>query len=125
MKIDFVNEQNYGMLVEWWKGYSWPSIPYSMLPKTGIIVNDTVAGFIYATDSEMCLIEWIIGNPLADKKQRKECTAILFDTLCEIAKQMGYKHCFTYTKNTGLVDSLLKNKFNKTDDNMIHFMRSL
>ena len=99
MKIELVNDQNYGMLVEWWKGYSWPSVPYNMLPKTGIIVNDTVAGFIYSTDSEMCSMEWIIGNPSADKKQRKECTIILIDTLCEIAKKMGYKYCFTYTKN--------------------------
>lgn len=125
MKIELVNEQNYEMLVEWWKGYSWPSVPFNMLPKIGFIVNDTVAGFIYSTDSNICLIEWIIGNPKSSKEERKKSLIQLLNTLCNTAKDMGYNHCFTYTKNTGLINSLELVGFKKTDEQMVHFMRSL
>lgn len=125
MKIELVNEQNYEMLVEWWKGHNWGIIPYSMLPKIGFIVEDTVAGFIYSTDSEICLIEWIISDPKSEKLKRKECVDILLKTLCSTAKEMGFKIGYTYTKNKGLIENLEKNLFEKTDFDVIHFIRRL
>lgn len=125
MKIELVNEQNYKMLVEWWEGYSWPIIPFSMLPKIGFIVNGVVAGFIYSTDSKICVIEWIIANPKTIKEERKKSLEELLTLLCNTAKDMGYTHCFTYTKNSGLINTLELSGFKKTDENMVHFMRSL
>lgn len=125
MKIELVDQQNYNKLTKWWEGYSWPSIPYEMLPKIGFIANDCVAGFIYSTDSKICVIEWIIGDPTADKDKRKESLNLLLDQLCSTAKKMGYNFCFTYTKNSGLITTLEQNNFKKTDENMIHFIRGL
>jgi len=125
MKIELVNEQNYNKLVEWWKGYSWPVIPFVMLPKIGFIVNDVVAGFIYSTDSKVCMIEWIVGNPSCSKEVRKQSLKELLSVLCNTAKEMGYTCCFTYTKNSGLISSLEQAGFQKTDEQMVHFMRSL
>jgi len=125
MIIQPITKENYNVLVEWWKGYSWEAIPQECLPEIGFIVNDVVAGFIYKTDSNICLMEWIIGNPQADKDLRKKSISLLLNHLCDIAKNMGYKMCFTYTKNTSLIDSLEHNEFQKTDEQMIHFLRSL
>lgn len=125
MKIELVNEKNYELLVEWWKGYSWPVVPLAMLPKIGFIVNDVVAGFIYSTDSKICMIEWIIGNPRSSKEDRKKGLNELLMLLCNTAKELGYTHCFTYTKNSGLIKVLEKSDFKKTDEQMVHFMRSL
>jgi hypothetical protein len=125
MKIELVNEQNYSMLVEWWKQHNWSPVPLSMLPRTGFIVNDIVAGFIYSTDSNLCLIEWIISDPKSEKIKRKESLSVLLDTLCMAAKELGFNACFTYTKNKGLIETLQKNNFNETDKEMIHFIRSL
>lgn len=125
MNIELVNEQNYEMLVEWWKGYSWSAIPFKMLPKIGFIVNNTVAGFIYSTDSKICMIEWIIGNPKSSKEERKIALDGLLAVLCSTAKELGYTHCFTYTKNLSLINTLEQNEFKKTDEQMVHFIRSL
>lgn len=125
MKIELVDEQNYEILTEWWKGYSWPVVPFAMLPKIGFIVNDTVAGFIYSTDSKICMVEWIVGNPKSVKEERKKALEELLTLLCSTAKEMGYTHCFTYTKNSGLINTLMQSGFQKTDEQMVHFMRSL
>jgi hypothetical protein len=125
MKIELVDEKNYNMLVEWWKGHEWPIIPFDSLPKTGIIVNDIVAGFLYSSDSNVCMLEWIISDPNSDKEKRKESLNILIDKICHIAKDMGFKYCFTFVKNKGLINTLKENSFNKTDEEMIHFVRSL
>lgn len=125
MKIELVNQENYNILKQWWEGYSWPVIPFEMLPKIGFIVDNVVAGFIYSTDSKICLIEWIIGNPDSDKNERKKALNNLLNVLCNTAKEMGYTHCFTYTKNSGLINALKLNEFKKTDEQMIHFMRGL
>lgn len=125
MKIELVNEQSYKVLVEWWKGHSWPIIPFNSLPKTGIIVDNTVAGFLYSTDSNVCMLEWVISNPKSEKLHRKECLDILFNELLSIAKNKGFEFCFTFVQNKGLIQSLEKNNFKKTDDNMVHFIRSL
>lgn len=125
MKIESVNKENYSMLVKWWEGHKWPIIPFESLPKIGIIVNDTVAGFLYSTDSNVCMLEWIISDPNSDKQKRKESLVILIDRVCSMAKDMGFKFCFTYVKNKGLMNTLTENSFTKTDEEMIHFVRSL
>ena len=125
MNIQLVNKENYNILVDWWKGHAWTPIPYDMLPKVGFIVNDSVAGFLYATDSSMCVIEWIVSDPKSDKNLRKESIKILLDHLCNEAKKLGFICCFTYTKNKGLIQKLQENNFIKTDEDMIHFIRSL
>jgi hypothetical protein len=125
MKIELVNEQNYSMLVEWWKEHNWGIVPFSMLPKIGFIVDGTVAGFIYSTDSQVCLIEWIISDPKSEKLKRKKCLDYLLSVLCETAKDMGFKMGYTYTKNKGLIENLEKNGFQQTDTDVVHFIRRL
>ncbi|NBO22950.1 hypothetical protein EBU94_06400 [bacterium] len=125
MQVTPVNSENYIILTEWWKGHEWPAIPFEMLPKIGYIVNNEVAGFIYSTDSSICMIEWIISDPKSNKDSRRKSLSFLLNFLCEKAKEMNYKMCFTYTKNLGLINNLESNKFLKTDSDMIHFVRSL
>lgn len=123
MKIELVDNENYKILEKWWLGHNWPPVPRSMLPKIGFIVNDTVAGFIYTTDSEICIIEWIISDPESHKIKRKESLDFLLKLLCDTAKDLGFKACFTYAKNGGLMQSLEKIGYEKTDEQMTHFIK--
>lgn len=125
MKIEPVTQENYKVLVEWWKSHGWDAIPFDILPKIGYIINDNVAGFLYSTDSTMAIMEWFISNPNSTKEERNENLNILINFLSEIAKDLGFKTCFTYTVNKGLINKLENNGFLKTDENMVHLVRRL
>ena len=63
------------ILMEWWKDWGWTPPPKDFLPQEGtggMMVLDPdgtpiCAGFIYITNSKVCLIEFIVSN----KKYRK------------------------------------------------------
>ena len=126
MKVRLVNlENDYSDLTSWWTTYCWTPVSEAMLPKTGLMVEDKekiVSGFLYRTDSSICLLEWVVGNPALSKEERKNGMNLLFSTSKLWAKAHGFKIILTMTKNNGLINSLTNNEFKKTDGDMSHFM---
>ena len=71
MNTRLLKDEDWDTLCEWWKAWpGWESPPKSLLPdngKGGLMVEKDgipiIAGFIYLTNSDACLLEWIVSDP--------------------------------------------------------------
>ncbi len=80
-----LKESDWDTLVKWWD--SWPeqmAPPKTFLPENdtgGLIVEKDkqpiVAGFLYFTNSQAVLLEWIVSNPEYRDTDRQEAIELL------------------------------------------------
>lgn len=125
MNIEIFKETDYPTLCAWWKDHQWSPVPLNMLPRTGYIVDNICAGFIYITDSQLCHMEWIISDLKSDKEKRDKALNVLIDTLCLTAKEYKCKAIFTTAKQNVLIERLKNHGFNTTDMNMTHLIKRI
>jgi hypothetical protein len=118
-------DKDYATISEWWTEQQWPVIPADCLPTYGLIADGLCAGFLYETDSKIAWIEWIVGNPRADKLARRQALDALIDGLSERARSKGNRIVFTAASHSGLKARLTERGFALTDGGMSHFIRSL
>jgi hypothetical protein len=85
-----LTDNDYELLVGWWKWWRWTPIPKNFLPDNGtggIMIEKNnipvVAGFIYYTNSDAVVVEWIISNPDYKDKNRKQAIEVLLNTIEE------------------------------------------
>ena len=62
-----------------------------------------VAGFLYFTNSDAVLLEWIISNPDYRDKDRKTAIELLINTAEGVCKQAGKKRIFSIGRNKSLI----------------------
>ena len=104
---------DWGTLIKWWDSWpEWTTPPRSFMPDngtSGLIVEKNkepiVAGFLYFTNSDAVLLEWIISNPEYRNKDRKEALELLITTAEGICKQAGKKRMFSIGRNKGLIET--------------------
>lgn len=105
----------------WWESWKFDVIPKDFLPdngKGGLMVEDgetpVCAGFMYATNSSVCWIDWIVSNKEYRKKpDRKNAIELLINSLTNTAKQSGYTYAYALIKNDKLVDIYQKQGYVK------------
>jgi len=111
-KLRRLNDDDYETLVSWWDWWpGWVAPVKTMLPddgKGGFMVEKNnipiCAGFLYQTNSELVLLEWIISNPQYKDSDRKDALEYLI-TGCEaICKQAGRVHMFTICRHKSLIN---------------------
>ena len=97
-----LTESDYDLLVEWWNWWRWTPVPRNFLPDNGtggiMIYKDNipvVAGFIYFTNSDAAVVEWVISNPEYKDQDRKEAVELLLQVIEEVCKKQGKKYLFT------------------------------
>lgn len=112
LNIRELNENDYEeILVGWWKQWKWMAPKKDFLPqdgKGGMIVYDgeipVCAGFIYATNSKVAWVDWIISNKEYTKKpQRKDAIKLLVSSLTSICEISGNKYIYALIKNESLI----------------------
>ena len=126
--MDFIlrqlSESDYdNILIGWWEDWGWTPPLKQMLPDNGIgglILYDgdtpVCAGYMYATNSEMCLIEYVISNKQYRKKpNRKEAILTLVDNLTQSASIAGFKFAFATLKSKSLIDKYIEVGYEKGD----------
>jgi hypothetical protein len=118
-------EADHATLAQWWAAQSWPTIPETMLPKTGFIVDGICAGFLYRTDSSMTILEWIVANPNSDKIQRRQALDLVIAALLDEAKRGGSSAVFTSCNHKGLLARYEAHGFQVTDTGMTNLIRGL
>lgn len=99
------------ILLGWWKDWKWTAPVRDFLPEmgtSGLIVyhGDTpvCAGFLYATNSKVFWLEWIISNfNFKDRDLRKEAINFLIEQLCKAAKTAGALFIYSIIKNPSLI----------------------
>ena len=107
-----LNDKDYDCLVKWWKWWRWTPIPRNFLPDNGtggiMIEKDNtpiVAGFIYYTNSEAVVVEWIVSNPEYKNKDRKKAVEILLKTIEAVCKKQGKKYMFSIGRSEHLINT--------------------
>ena len=107
-----LTDNDYELLVSWWKWWRWTPIPKNFLPDNGtggiMIEKDNtpvVAGFIYYTNSDAVVVEWIISNPDYKDKNRKQAVEVLLNTIEEVCKKQGKQYMFSIGRSKQLIDA--------------------
>jgi len=128
-------DKYYPLVFKWWQDWKWQPINPIMLPQNGIIIKDTennqyiCAGWLWITDSAMCIIDLIISNRNYKNKQLKKQAFIeLIKNLETIARKLEFKAIFTTTKHDSLIksfESLDYAKDGKKDQNMTVFIKKI
>ena len=125
----FEAEKHYTIISKWWDSHGWPTIPLGSLSQLGMIVfKDDIplaCGFLYDTDSDMAILEWIVGNPDADHEDRGEGLDLVIESLGLIAMSQGKKYIHTFCKHKRLIDRYKKFNFIEGDQNVTTMVRSL
>ena len=104
---------DWGTLVKWWDSWpEWVAPPKTFLPDNGtggLIVEKgkqpIVAGFLYFTNSQAVLLEWIISNPEYRNKDRQEAIELLINTAEAICKKQDQLHMFSIGRNKHLIET--------------------
>ena len=114
---------DYKMLTKWWVDNDWTPVAEDCLPKTGLIVDECAAGFLYATDSNIAWLEWVVADKFAEKLKRSRAIDALIYELCEAARIQGFKLIFTSVKHDRLEKRYLNQGFNKGDTGVTQMIR--
>ena len=97
------------ILCKWWKDWKWTAPAKDFLPDMGYMVyyNDKpiCAGYMYVTNSNVVLLEWIISSfEFKDRKIRKEAIFMLIQTITLLSANLGKKYVYSLLKSKSLID---------------------
>ena len=104
---------DWSTLVKWWDSWpEWVAPPKTFLPENGtgglIVEKDKqpiVAGFLYFTNSQAVLLEWIVSNPEYRDTDRQEAIELLINMAEEICKKQNQVHMFSIGRNKNLIET--------------------
>jgi|TARA_R110001599_G_scaffold305564_1_gene511924 hypothetical protein len=113
MKLRKLTDQDWDTLCKWWEAWpKWVNPPKSFLPdngKGGFIVEKNnkpiCAGFIYLTNSDAVLLEWIVSDPEYRENDRKKALELLITGAEAACKAIGKKHMFSIGRNKHLIET--------------------
>jgi hypothetical protein len=119
------------ILVGWWNDWGFDAPSRDFLPQDGaggLIVFDgddpVCAGFMYATNSKVAWIEWIISSKTYRKKPtRREAIDLLIYTLTNICKNKDVKYVYSSNDNKNLIDCFTKSGFKKGSTNLTELIK--
>lgn len=72
-------------------------------PTVGFIVESIAAGFLYKTDSSICLFEGVITNKECSAKQRNEALCLIAIAVLKAAKDFGFKKIFAFSEEETMI----------------------
>lgn len=102
--LDFTKD--YATLQAWWAKRGFADVARSLLPATGFIVDGVAAGFVYKTDSDICVFEMAIANPDATPADRQAALFAVSNAAIEWATNAGFKRMHCSTKNSSVLEKL-------------------
>lgn len=102
---------HYGMISKWWKAHGMEAPKIHELPELGLIADDIAAGFLYKTDSSVCMIEALIANPEKPTGVRNEALDLVVTELCREAREMGFKKIYGFTRLESVLDRAVSHDF--------------
>jgi hypothetical protein len=118
----FEKGSDYPDICEWWRAHQFQYVPLKALPRVGVVIVDETglkhcAGFLYTAESGWGWLEWVVANPAAPLKQKKEAINLLVQSLTNIAKGAGIERMISSLHSKGLVKIFENNGFRQGDSN--------
>ena len=103
LKSRLLKDEDWDTLCKWWESWpDWVNPPKTFLPdngKGGLMIEKkgrpVCAGFLYMTNSDAVLLEWIVSDPEYREDNRKQALELLITGAEEIIKDLGYKYSFS------------------------------
>lgn len=81
------------------------------LPEIGFIVSEVACGFLYKTDSNMCILETFVANPRAHKEVRDEAVHTVIRRLIALSKELGFKYVYGFSTSQSMIKRGLEHGF--------------
>ena len=108
-----LNENDWDTLCKWWDAWpKWVNPPKSFLPDNGtggLMVEKNnkpiMAGFLYFTNSDVVLLEWIVSDPEYREKDRKQALELLITAAEGVCKNLDKKYMFSVCRNKHLINT--------------------
>lgn len=117
-------EKDYAMVSSWWKAHGSALMKPEHLPRTGIITEvekqPVASGFLYHTDSKICVFEYIVVNPRANKAARNCALDALLEAVIYWAKHHGYTLIYNSTSVERFIKRLGDKGFMALNKNQTH-----
>lgn len=99
LSVRRVSDLDFDEIFKWFEARNYEGIPKYIFPKVGFIVDGTAAGFLYFTDSTVCIIDCYISNPRQDSKTRSDALDLITE---ELIKCAAFHRCKTIKCDTQL-----------------------
>jgi len=112
LNIRKLEESDWNTLIKWWEAWpNWTAPAKSFLPNNGtgglMVEKNTkpiVAGFLYFTNSDAVLLEWIVSDPEYREADRKDAIELLINTAEQLCKNENKKYMFTIGRSKHLIE---------------------
>jgi hypothetical protein len=91
VKIRPYTDNDYREMVSWFNLRQLPSPKASHLPKVGYFAPGAAAGFLYMTDSAVCLLDTFIANPDCENAKRDSAINLIAAHLINAARSHGFE----------------------------------
>lgn len=111
MEVRRYKPSDYKDINSWYLKRKMPSMPESILPKTGFIVDGIGAGFLYKTDGGIAILENFISNPESSHEERVEVLDMVTEALVLEAIKSGYYLGIAFSKHPTVAKNCLKHNF--------------
>lgn len=130
MSLEVTNKPNLELAYEWWAEHGWTPMPVNSLPPTAALASwdgkPVCMGWLYLTDSDFAIMEWIISDPKEKRKDvRAQCLDAIVLELLERARAAGRPLITTNIKHPKLLERLKKLGFNTADTELTSMMAKL
>jgi hypothetical protein len=120
----FEPSKHYATICGWWTAQSWPPMPLTHLPQTGVVVmrdgKPAAAGWLIRTDTAICWLEWIVADPGVRHDERSEVLSVLISSCRVLAQVMGFQSIFSSSASESLSKRLDDHGIKATDRRVTH-----
>lgn len=121
--------QDYDTIKEWWNDHGNISPGPEHFSKTGLMVEvkgqQICAGFLYNTDSKICLLEFVICNPKAPKESRKIGLEYLIESIKKLAKKTKYDWIYISIGVQSFINKLQDAGFEIVGKDQVHMFYNI
>lgn len=131
MRIEYFDvEKHYPHLLMWWFDRDYPSVPISLLPRAGLVVetengDPICAGFLYATDGNTAQIAHLVSDKGMRQEIRSPALDLLIMALEKIAISGGFEMVTGATNLPQLIQRYRKLGFKCYDEGVTHVGKEL
>lgn len=115
--------KDYAIIQQWWTAHGSFAPKPEHLSSTGIIIEADIplcAGWLYNTDSKICVFEFVVSNPNVEKHLRDAALTLLIEEIKKLASNRGYELIYSSVKGMKYINRLQAAGFVVADEGQTH-----
>lgn len=122
MDVRVFREEDIDEINDWFDDRGEAGISTRVLSRTGLISPGVACGFLFATDSRVCFLDFYISNPHAPKAARNEAFDEITRQLIATAKERDYLLIFGASSHKSIQERCLKFGFTHQGSQEVYTM---